>query len=95
VRFLRVLALFALGAGADWRVCEEDVVRRTGRGEGCEELEDAVDASKEQKAWAELCFMARAMEEKLAPSRPWADERFDIGVDYKRLRSRVQVKSTV
>lgn len=50
---------------------------------------------KEQGAWAELCFMARAMEERLAPSRPWADERFDIRVDYKRMRSRVQVKSTV
>jgi len=50
---------------------------------------------KEQGAWAELCFMARAMEERLAPSRPWADGRFDVGVDYKELRSRVQVKSTV
>ena len=50
--------------------------------------------TKERGEWAELCFMARAMEEGLRVARPWGETSYDVGTDYRNLRCRVQVKST-
>jgi hypothetical protein len=36
---------------------------------------------KEQGSWAELCFMARAMEERLAPSRPDGGKEWEAVFD--------------
>ncbi len=50
---------------------------------------------KERGEWAELCFMARAVERGMAVSRPYGDStRYDVGVEHEGRFSRVQVKST-
>jgi len=49
---------------------------------------------KRQGEWAEVCFMARAMEHGLIVSRPYGDSsRYDFLVESAGLISRVQVKS--
>ncbi len=51
---------------------------------------------KDQGDWAELCFMARAAREGLLVSRPFSGSaRYDVGVEYRGLHMRVQVKSTL
>jgi len=50
---------------------------------------------KEKGEWAELCFMARAVERGLCVSRPHGDSAsYDVGVDSEGIFSRIQVKST-
>jgi hypothetical protein len=39
--------------------------------------------------------MARAAEERLSPSRPWGEKRYDVGVEHGGRFLRMQVKSTV
>ena len=51
---------------------------------------------KRQGEWAELVFMARGTGEGFLVSRPWGDSApHDVGVDWKKLRWRVRVKSTL
>jgi hypothetical protein len=50
---------------------------------------------KERGEWAELCFMARAVERGLAVTRPHGDSKsYDVGVEHNGRFLRVQVKST-
>lgn len=54
-----------------------------------------LNGRKEQGEWAELVFMARAVERGLAVSKPHGDSQsYDVGVEYEGRFSRVQVKST-
>ncbi|MBS1852055.1 MAG: hypothetical protein JST79_14195 [Acidobacteria bacterium] len=53
------------------------------------------ETCKQRGEWAELKFMARAVERGLAVTRPHGDsESYDVGVEHKGRFSRVQVKST-
>jgi len=50
---------------------------------------------QERGAWAELCFMAQAMQHGFKVLRPWGDcSAYDVGVDHGPNFLRVQVKST-
>jgi PD-(D/E)XK endonuclease len=54
-----------------------------------------VAGCKERGEWAELVFMARAVERGFAVSRPHGDSAaYDVGVEHAGRFSRVQVKST-
>lgn len=56
---------------------------------------DSFKTCKERGEWAELCFMARAVERGLAVTRPHGDSKsYDVGVEHKGRFLRVQVKST-
>ena len=68
-----------------WKVHTEACLRRIAR-----------LGRKRQGEWAELVFMARGTGEGFLVSRPWGDSApHDVGVDWKKLRWRVQVKSTL
>jgi hypothetical protein len=50
---------------------------------------------KEQREWAELCFMARARQIGLAVLKPYGDSsQYDVGIEHQGRLARVQVKST-
>lgn len=50
---------------------------------------------KARGEWAELCFMARAVEREFSVSRPYGDSgTYDVGVEHNGRFLRVQVKST-
>ncbi len=58
-------------------------------------VRNPISGCKERGEWAELCFMARAVERGLAVSRPYGDSTsYDVGVEHEGRFSRVQVKST-
>jgi hypothetical protein len=54
-----------------------------------------IAGSKARGEWAELCFMARAVEREFSVSRPCGDSAtYDVGVEHNGRFLRVQVKST-
>ena len=64
-----------------------EISAQTGRG--------TIPGCKQRGEWAELVFMARAVERGLAVSRPHGDStHYDVGVEHAGRFSRVQVKST-
>jgi hypothetical protein len=55
----------------------------------------SIRQSKARGEWAELCFMARAVEREFSVSRPYGDSgTYDVGVEHRGRFLRVQVKST-
>src|SRR5438445_804944 len=53
-----------------------------------------IKGCKERGEWAELCFMARAVQHGFNVSRPYGDTgAYDVGVEHNGRFSRVQVKS--
>jgi len=53
-----------------------------------------IKGCKECGEWAELCFMARAVQHGFSVSRPYGDSSaYDVGVEDNGRFSRVQVKS--
>jgi hypothetical protein len=49
---------------------------------------------KQRGEWVELQFMAQAAKRRLAVSKPWGTQAYDVGVEYGPNFLRVQVKST-
>ena len=77
-------------AGKDWTGKD-----RAGKDRAGKDRTKRLRGCKERGEWAELCFSVRATEEGLLVLRHWGESaRYDVGVDYGRRYSRVQVKST-
>ena len=46
-------------------------------------------------SWVELEFMSRATFERLLVSVPWGQQRWDVSVEYRKCRFRMQIKSAL
>jgi hypothetical protein len=49
---------------------------------------------KQRGEWVELQFMAQAAKRRLAVSKPWGVQAYDVGIEHGSNFLRVQVKST-
>ena len=49
---------------------------------------------KQRGEWVELQFMAQAAKRRLAVSKPWGIQAYDVGIEHESNFLRVQVKST-
>jgi len=49
---------------------------------------------KQLGEWAELQFMAEAAKRRLAVSKPWGVQAYDVGIEHGQTLLRVQVKAT-